>query len=113
MNTWKGGVQENPFTSADKDEITSNIEYLLEINGYATQGAQDEAVVALQHLCEVWMRIAIERSRRGMEGLMRHERDLACPSRPRRELNQVEVAALSLITDNWKRATTVRSTEGS
>lgn len=102
--------RENPFTAADKDEIASNIEYILEANGYSTQGVHDEAVAALHHLCEVWMRISIERTSRGMKGLVEHERDLVCQGGPRRELNQVEMAALCLVAEDWVRATAARST---
>ena len=66
--------RETAFTATDKDEIAQNIEWLLRTNGYETEDSYDVVVVGLQRLCDVWMRIAIERSRRGIEGLARAER---------------------------------------
>ena len=93
----------NPFTAADKDDIASNIEYILQISGYGTQGEHDEAIAELLHLCEVWMGISVERTKRGLEGLARHEWDIAHLGRPRRDLNQVELAALSLLAGDQGR----------
>ena len=45
----------------------------------------------------------MERSRRGIDGLARYERGLGIPCWPRRELNQLELAALSHVTGDWKR----------
>ena len=98
-------TRENPFTAADKDEIELNIGYILEINGDLVHDAREEAIASLLHLCEICMRFAIERARLGMERLMSFEQDRAGEITPRRELSQVELAALELLTSDWKRAT--------
>ena len=104
-STWKGDVPENPFTAADKDEIERSLGYILEINGDLVHDAREEAIASLLHLCEIWMRVAIERARLGMERLMSIEHDRAGASTPRRELSQVELAALEWLASDWKRAT--------
>ena len=98
-------TRENPFTAADKDEIQRSIGYILEINGELVHDEREEAIASLLHLCEIWMRVAIERARLGMERLMNNGQDRAGASTPRRELSQVERAALEWLTCGWKRAT--------
>ena len=97
-------TRENPFTAADKDEIERDIGYILEINGELVHDEREEAIASLLHLCEIWMRVAIERARLGMERLMSSEQDRVGASAPRRELSQVERAALEWLTSDWKRA---------
>ena len=84
----------------------------MEINGYDTQGDQDEAIAELLHLCEVWMGISVERTKRGLEGLARHEWDIARLGRPRRNLDQVELAAVSLFAEDQKRLAAVEQRSG-
>lgn len=100
--------RENQFTTmADREEIGANIEYILEINGFATQGTQDEAVAALRHLTEVWIRISVERARRGIESLIKRGRAPALQTNHGRELSQVEAAAFNFIAADWRRANNV------
>ena len=95
--------RENPFTAADTEEIRRRIEYILEISGDLGQGASEEATASLLHLCEVWMRIALERCKQGTELLT--VREAAVMNMPKRELTQAQQAALTWLTSSWMGAT--------